>query len=41
MNEHHIGRIVAVDTNGRLKFIYNGNPDLPTFIPHGIAIYTK
>lgn len=38
MNEHHIGRIVAVDTNGRVKFTYNGNPDFQTFVPHGIAI---
>lgn len=32
------GRIVAVDVNGRLKFTYNGNPDLPDFVPNGIAI---
>ncbi|VDI83813.1 Hypothetical predicted protein [Mytilus galloprovincialis] len=38
MDEDHCGRIVAVDVNGRLKFTYNSNPDLRTFIPHGIAI---
>ncbi|XP_063412437.1 uncharacterized protein LOC134695162 [Mytilus trossulus] len=32
------GRIVAVDVNGRLKFTYNGNPNLQTFLPHGITI---
>lgn len=38
MNEHRSGRIVAVDTNGRLKITYNGNPDLKAFNSHGIAI---
>lgn len=39
MNEHHSGRIVAVDTNGRLKFTYNGKPDLKKeFVPNGMAI---
>lgn len=38
MSENNVGRIVAVDTNGRLKFTYNGNPDLQAFCPLGIAI---
>ncbi|XP_052080042.1 uncharacterized protein LOC127718126 [Mytilus californianus] len=32
------GRIVAVDTNGCMKFAYEGNPDLQPFFPHGMAI---
>ncbi|XP_052080046.1 uncharacterized protein LOC127718129 [Mytilus californianus] len=38
IDKNQSGRIVAVDTNGRLKFTYNGNPDLQTFFPNGIAI---
>ncbi|XP_063412080.1 uncharacterized protein LOC134694903 [Mytilus trossulus] len=41
IEEDNTGRIVAVDTNGRLKFTYNGNPDLKAFSPHGIAITTS
>ncbi|VDI83814.1 Hypothetical predicted protein [Mytilus galloprovincialis] len=32
------GRVVAVDTNGYLKFAYAGHQDLQPFFPHGIAI---
>ncbi|VDI32664.1 Hypothetical predicted protein [Mytilus galloprovincialis] len=32
------GRIVAVDRNGRLKFIYDGQKDTETFQPNGITI---
>ncbi|VDI32663.1 Hypothetical predicted protein [Mytilus galloprovincialis] len=32
------GRIVAVDENGRLKFIYDGQKDTGTFQPNGITI---
>ncbi|VDH95073.1 Hypothetical predicted protein [Mytilus galloprovincialis] len=32
------GRIVAVDTNGNLKFAYEGHQYLKPFFPHGIAI---
>ncbi|XP_071148030.1 tripartite motif-containing protein 2-like [Mytilus edulis] len=32
------GRVVAVDTNGNLKFAYAGHQDLQPFFPHGIAI---
>ncbi|XP_071150380.1 uncharacterized protein [Mytilus edulis] len=38
MDEYHGGRIVAVDVNGRLKFTYNGDLYLETFLSHGIAI---
>ncbi|CAG2238371.1 unnamed protein product [Mytilus edulis] len=38
MDEYHGGRIVAVDVNGQLKFTYNGDLYLETFLPHGIAI---
>ncbi|CAC5413472.1 unnamed protein product [Mytilus coruscus] len=32
------GRIVAVDRNSRLRFIYDGHKDLKTFQPEGITI---
>ncbi|VDI18366.1 Hypothetical predicted protein [Mytilus galloprovincialis] len=38
IDENKAGRIVAVDTNGRLKFTYNGSTDGQTFFPHGMAI---
>lgn len=38
MENSTVGRIVAVNTNGRLKYTYNGNPDLKVFAPSGIAI---
>ncbi|CAG2238370.1 unnamed protein product [Mytilus edulis] len=38
MDENKAGRIVAVNTNGRLKFTYNGSTDGQSFFPHGIAI---
>ncbi|VDI02335.1 Hypothetical predicted protein [Mytilus galloprovincialis] len=37
-DETNIGRLVAVDVHSRLKFTYNGNPNLNAFSPHGIAI---
>ncbi|XP_071170954.1 uncharacterized protein [Mytilus edulis] len=32
------GRVVAVDRNGSLKFIYNGQKDLETFKPESITV---
>ncbi|CAG2196036.1 TRIM2_3 [Mytilus edulis] len=37
-NDSSNGRIVAVDRNGRLKFIYDGQKDTGTFQPKGITI---
>ncbi|XP_071170999.1 tripartite motif-containing protein 2-like [Mytilus edulis] len=38
MEDNKLGRIVAVDVKGRVKFTYYGYPDLHSFYPFGIAI---
>ncbi|CAG2244669.1 unnamed protein product [Mytilus edulis] len=38
LDDEDNGRVVAVDRNGRLRFIYNGQKELETFKPEGITV---